>query len=263
MVTNTLKTKTMLIHSPQQLKNTSDRSLSVTLNGNILAQVKQAKVLGLTLDEFLICRLALLRRIKPFLTKDCALRFYNSCINSSLIYCSVTWGNCSKTLLLRILRLQKRAARIILHADFSTPSVLLFSQIRIIPIFDLVKFRKLLLLINILTNPSAPSSFKQMFKFLSSIRQRALTRACAYDLQPPFPRTDSGKRTFLYSASILFNCLDSDCKQLPASPSCSSYTNAKQKIRKIFLNKLNLTNHIEDLFCINCKYLLNCNCIHY
>ena len=54
MVTNTLKTKTTLIHSPQQLKNTSDRSLSVTLNGKILAQVKQAKVLGLTLDEFLI-----------------------------------------------------------------------------------------------------------------------------------------------------------------------------------------------------------------
>ena len=91
LVTNTLKTKTMLIHSPQQLKNTSDRSLSVILNGNMLAQVKQAKVLGLTLDEFLIwtkhidnlcstinSRLALLRRIKPFLTKDCALRFYNS-----------------------------------------------------------------------------------------------------------------------------------------------------------------------------------------
>ena len=71
-----------------------------------------------------------------------------------------------------------------------------------------------------------------MFKFLSCIRQRALTRACAYDLQPPFPRTDSGKRTFLYSASIHFNCLDSDCKQLAASPYCSSYTNAKQKIRK-------------------------------
>jgi hypothetical protein len=108
------------------------------------------------------------------------------------------------------------------------------------PIFDLVKFRKLLLLINILTNPSAPSSFKQMFKFLSCIRQRALTRACAYDLQPPFPRTDSGKWTFLYSASIILNCLDSDCKELAASPYCSSYTNAKQKIRKILLNKLTL-----------------------
>jgi hypothetical protein len=71
----------MLVHSPQQLKYTSDRSLSVILNGNILAQVKQAKVLGLTLDEFLIwtkdsdnlcttinSRLALLHMIKPFLT---------------------------------------------------------------------------------------------------------------------------------------------------------------------------------------------------
>ena len=78
-MTYSLKTKTMLIHSPQKLKNTSDRSLSAILNGNMLAQVKQAKVLGLTLDEFLIwtkhidnlcstinSRLALLHRIKPF-----------------------------------------------------------------------------------------------------------------------------------------------------------------------------------------------------
>jgi hypothetical protein len=40
--------------SPQQLNNTSDPSLSVIRNGNMLAQVGQAKVLGLTLDEFLI-----------------------------------------------------------------------------------------------------------------------------------------------------------------------------------------------------------------
>ena len=44
MVTNILKTKTMLIHSPQQLKNTADCSLLVILNGNmLLAQVKQQK----------------------------------------------------------------------------------------------------------------------------------------------------------------------------------------------------------------------------
>ena len=81
-----------------------------------------------------------------------------------------------------------------------------------------------------------------MFKFLSSIRQRALT--CAYDLQTPFPRTDSGKRTFLYSASILFNCLDSDCKQLAASPYCSSLlhilTPNKEFRIKSFLTSLTL-----------------------
>ena len=108
-------------------------------------------------------RLALLRRIKPFLTKDCALRFYNSCIHANIIYCSVTWGNCFKTLLQRILRLQKCAACIILDADYSTPSVLLFSpHLKFIPIFDLIKFRKLLLLLNILINPNAPRSISYL-----------------------------------------------------------------------------------------------------
>jgi hypothetical protein len=46
MVTNTLKTKTMLIHSPHQLKNTSDRSLSVILNGNMLFTGEASKSVG-------------------------------------------------------------------------------------------------------------------------------------------------------------------------------------------------------------------------
>jgi hypothetical protein len=67
----------------------------------------------------------------------------------------------------------------------NTPSVLLFFKIRIIPVSDVVKFRKLHLLINVLINPSVPSSFKQMYKFLSSTRQRTL----AWALWPsiPFP----------------------------------------------------------------------------
>ena len=122
----------------------------------------------------------------------------------------------------RILLLQKRAARIILDADYSTPSVLLFPQLKFIPIFYLIKFRKLLLLLNILINPNVPPSFKLMFNFLSATRQHARTRACLYDLKLPYSCTDSGKRAFLYSASILFNALDSDCKQLAMSTACTS-----------------------------------------
>ena len=199
----------MLIHSIQQLRVIPDRALSVSLNSEEIEQVTQAKVLGVTLDSHLtwtnhidnLCstinsRLALLRRIKPFLTKDCALRFYNSCIHANIIYCSVTWGNCSKTLLQIILCLQKRAARIILDADYSTPSVLLFSQLKFIPIFYLIKFRKLLLLLNILINPNTPPSFKLMFNLLSATRQHARTRACLYDLLK-----DNS------SQSIYFGCL--------------------------------------------------------
>ena len=46
------------------------------------------------------------------------------------------------------------------------------------------------------------------------------TRACAFNLQVPYPKSNSGKRTFAYSAATLFNYLDTDLKQIACvSPS--------------------------------------------
>ena len=76
-------------------------------------------------------------------TSDSTLRFYNSCVNNYFIYCSAAWGNCSHHLLLRLLRLQKRAGRILLDADLSQASISLFLKLNWIPVFDLIKYRKL------------------------------------------------------------------------------------------------------------------------
>ena len=152
-------------------------------------------------------RLSLLRRIKPFLNHHCSLRFFNSCIHNLFIYCSNVWGNCSNYLLSRLLLLQKRAARLLLDADYSQPSVSLFSKLKWLPIFDLIKLRKPVLLFTILNNPDAPLCLQHKFNFLSSVRSTGLrTRACACNLQVPYPRSNSGKRTFAYSAATLFNC---------------------------------------------------------
>ena len=86
-------------------------------------------------------RISLLRRIKPYLNFDSALRFYNSCVNIYFIYCSAAWGNCSHHpdhLLSRLLRLQKRAARILLDADLSQVSISLFLKLNWIPFFILL-----------------------------------------------------------------------------------------------------------------------------
>ena len=131
-------------------------------------------------------RLSLLRRIKPFLNHHCALRFFNSCIHNLFIYCSSTWGNCSNYLLSRLLLLQKRAARLLLDADYSQSSVSLFSKLKWLPIFDLIKLKKLVLLFTILNNPDAPLCLQRKFNFLSSVRSTGLrTRACAFNLQVP------------------------------------------------------------------------------
>ena len=97
-------------------------------------------------------RLSLLRRINPFLTLERSFHFYNACIHSHLLYCSSACGNSSLTSLLRLLRVQKHAARVILNADF----LVFFSKLKWIPICDLVKWRILQLQFCIILNPDAP-----------------------------------------------------------------------------------------------------------
>ena len=193
-----------------------------SMNGNVVEQVNSAKVLGVLLDDHLTwdqhvdrlsktlnSRLSLLRRISPFLDFHSSLLFYTSCIHSQLAYCSTVWGSCSKDSLLRLLRCQKRAARILLNADFSVPSVSLFSRLNWIPIIDFVKCRKLQLLFSTLLNPDSPSSLRRSFSFLSSVQTRYSTRgAVSCNLSLTKPRTNSGKRTFAYSVATLFNGLE-------------------------------------------------------
>ena len=45
-------------------------------------------------------------------------------------YASVIWSSCNKEQLYRVLKLQKRAARVILYADRQGSSVALFNKLR-------------------------------------------------------------------------------------------------------------------------------------
>ena len=269
-----------MIKSHQKFSHLPNPNLNILINGTLIDKVNHAKLLGVTVDSFLtweqhinnMCsqissRLCLLRRIQPFLTYECTLRFYNSCIHSTFLYCSSVWGSCSHSLLLRLLRLQKRAARLILGADFAHSSVILFTKLKWLPISLLINLRKLVLLFNIVNKPNSPLCLKNNFNFLSSIRSSGVfTRASNTDLYVTKPRTNSGKRTFAFSAASLFNCLDSDLKHLLRHPDpSSSYTSNlsifKSKILQLFLQFSSSVSHLEELFCLECRYKLRCQCI--
>ena len=165
----------------------------------------------------LLHRLSLLRPTKPYLNFDSALRFYNSCVVNYFINCSASWGNCSHHLFLWLLRLQKRAGRILLDAEFSSASLSLI----FIPVFYLIKYKKAFLLFSILRNPNAPNYLRNRFQFLSDSRG-PLGRyiwASLFNLKVPYPQVNSGKRTLAYSATKLFNELSSDLKEFSTSSS--------------------------------------------
>ena len=57
-------------------------------------------------------------------------------------YGSLVWGTTSSSNLDRIYKLQKRAARIILHADFNTPSAEMFKELNWLPIVKPLNYKK-------------------------------------------------------------------------------------------------------------------------
>ena len=107
--------------------------LIVTTDGvKTLKIVNSATLLGLEIDNMLsfnlhvemICKrlsswIAVLRKIIVFLPLSQRLLYYNAII----------WSSCDKELLYRVLKLQKRAARVILYTDRQTSSVALFNKL--------------------------------------------------------------------------------------------------------------------------------------
>ena len=67
-------------------------------------------------------------------------------------YCNTIWGNCSNELIDKVFKFPKRAARVILDKDLTTPSSELFQQLRWMKFDDRVKYRKCMLMYNSLHN---------------------------------------------------------------------------------------------------------------
>ena len=80
-------------------------------------------------------RIELLRHIRPYLKRSQRDIYYSTIIKPIVPYGSMIWTSCSKENLLKVLLLQKSAARIILDAKRTTPSVGLLNPLKWIPFY--------------------------------------------------------------------------------------------------------------------------------
>lgn len=117
----------MCIGSKQKRCTSYDEIFDISINGLQINESQCEKVLGVFVDATFFwtehinhiikkvnSSLALLRRIKKYLNHKTRILFYNAYILPHLDYCCSIWGDCSKYLLESLLKLQERAARIIL-----------------------------------------------------------------------------------------------------------------------------------------------------
>ena len=95
---------------------------------NSLSMISNDKIFGVFVDQNLTwsdhirhlskkitSSIWLLSKVKKFLSQEHRILFYKSYIQPHIDFCNIVWGSSSETNKQKILRLQKRACRVIIY----------------------------------------------------------------------------------------------------------------------------------------------------
>ena len=211
------KTTYILLRARKRLNGTDQLELNV--GETSIKQVSKQKLLGIVIDENLswtpqidnLCsilssKISLLKHISAYVPQDVQKMFYQGYVLPLLDYGSNTWGATSSTNIERLSKLQKRAARIILKADFTTPSSYMFEQLSWLSIPKLFMYNKAVFAYKALNNLT-PAYISNLLRPISKTHSRSL-RSTENGLLP-IPRSESAlfDRSFYHSAAKLWNTL--------------------------------------------------------
>ena len=152
------------------------------------------QLLGLRIDHFLTWNphlqnihrtiagyLALLCRIKKYFPFQTRKAFFNCYILTHMDYCSTIWGNAPSSE--RILKLQKRAARITTDTEYRAESAPLMKQLHWLPLPERVKYRQAQLVyksVKGLANNTCVRCFSQSQVSLIEAVDLTLKETCTY-----------------------------------------------------------------------------------
>ena len=255
MYMNMQKTKALLVTGKRLRKRIVQDSgkLEVKTDNAEIVNVENHKLLGMIIDEDLtyeahvdeLCnklskRLGLLRHISPYLKKNQRIIYFNAIIKPVMMYASQVWTLCNKEALERVLRMQKRAARIILEAQRTSRTVTLFNNLSWIPFYN-EAYIKCCELAYKRINGTLPNYLNTSLRKNSDVHQRT-TRNCNLNLLCPLHKNISeGGRTFAVRTVKDWNNLP---RSLKTSKSLKSF---KAELWKRVLN----SQKTRGLFDIN------------
>lgn len=225
MFINTKKTKCLVTGTSKKLSTQSFQP-NLVINSEKIQNSSCEKLLGVKIDSTLswtnqidqICasissRIYLLSKLKKFLDINARKAYYNGYILPLIDYCCIVWGDCKNEGIVRILKLQKRAARLILDADPLSPSAPLFKKLGWMTVENRIKYHKYLLLFKCMRK-EAPQYLLQKFQLISVNNPYALRGVTHGNLIVPKPKTELFKKSFAYSGSVLWNGLPYEMRKV-------------------------------------------------
>jgi len=230
MNVNVSKTKVMVLSSVARKLDVAD--VNICLNGQRLECVNTMKYLGVTIDNHLkwhnhldnVCKnvgkkIAVLRRIKPFLPKDALKTIYNTTILPLFDYANIVWSSCGEKNLKRLQVLQNKAMRTILGAHYLTHSKDLLNELNFMSIRDRIIYLNGCMVYKAL-NDQTPEYLSSKFIPIHSKHTYRTRSSSQGNLQTKRFKTNYGKATFHYQGSLTWNVI---CPQVRKNPSLNAF----------------------------------------
>ena len=199
--------------------------LNISIGNTSLNSVHSQKLLGLHIDETLnwnqhidyLCsvissRISLLKQLSYYVPQNIQKIYYQSYILPMIDYGSISWGSTSKANKERINKLQKRAARIILNADYITPSEEMFEQLDWMSVPHRINYNKAVLTYKALNNLT-PKYISDLLTPTAIACSRKLRSTENGTLMIPKTNTTLYTGSFTCSAPKLWNTFPTSVKR--------------------------------------------------
>ena len=239
---NAAKTK-LMIFRPKR-KKAPDPQNKIMINGSEVERVESIKFLGIMLDETLSWKnhienirskiskgIGIIMKARNLLVSKTLLTLYYSFVYPHLSYCIEVWGSAYKTHLDVLLKLQKKALRIIHSVPKDHKSKMLFKSDKVLTIYQLYQYSVVLFMYKFVRQV-LPPLFKGFFEHSTSdydMRGQHLLRI-------PKCSSNFSQMRIRYTGTKLFNML---CSKV--SRSCSYHT-YKKNLKKYVIENSPIKN---------------------
>ena len=211
----------------------------IQINGVEIERVQCTKFLGVEVDAKLtwtqhvnkvankVTRsLSIMYRVKDFITRTALTTLYSSFVLPYLSYAIEVWGNTYRSNLKRLVILQKRCIRLLCGKSKWFESSVLFRELKLLKLFDLVKMKTLLFMFRAY-NKQLPYNLQKLFALGNNncnviTRQQNCFRVC-------YSRTTLRQHSIGYVGPRLWNALPVEVI------SCSSLSMFKRSLKNRFI----------------------------
>ena len=138
---------------------------------------------------------------------------YNTMILPYFNYCNIAWGSSSTNRLVSLIRLQKRAVRIVCKARYRDHSSSLFKQLNTLKLQDINLFQVAIFMYKYFHN-QLPLLFHNFFHLNTAIHSHYTRTAQAFHM--PTVRTTLRKQSVIFTGPSIWNNLGADLHMLPS-----------------------------------------------